>query len=888
MAALVSLVMTDIVGSTLRWAADDAAMSADLELHDRLLRDIVTGAGGTVVKHTGDGMLAVFDDPAAAVGAAASIQRAIGDTAWQHVDGLQVRAAVHTGTVHRRDDDVFGTAVNRVARLLGICPPGAVLLSAVVAELLSERGPEGLTLRALDSVQLAGFSSPDRVWAIEGAGLAEVSAPEIAQGERDRAWMLPSIDDELVGREDELDAVWDALDRSRLVTLVGVGGMGKTRLALEVASGAVEAFPDGVWWIDLSLATAEAAALPVAMAVVGAREMAGLPPLDAFCLRLASRRALVVFDNCEHVLGAARDIVSALRSASDEVRIVCTSREAIGLRGERLVPVGSLIERDGIDLFAERALAVRPDLDIDGHRDEIARLCSRLDGIPLAIELAAARCRSMMPGEVLARLDDRFRLLRGGRAGVERHRTLLAAVEWSYAMLDPVEQTVFDALAVFAGGTLVDGLAAVTGLDEFDLLDVVDRLVARSMVVATPSPLGTRYHQLETLRTFGEDRLVAAGAIAAVRDRHLLWVHHLSEWVHLSNGTTRGAEALRRFRVEVDNLRVAVAHALGTDRRPLAIAIVGNLFWQVVFVPAWEVAEWIRPLRPGDGWSEATVNAAAALLMIDDERGSDSIRNDPTGGIPDEFLRHNSAALMAVVDVLTIRMADVSGACDLIERFQPRSELGRVMRDNCWLQFALTIGPGEQASDDEVDRRGRGVIERAHHLGDELLTALTGLFVGYAFALRRPAHAIELLDETIDRASKLGVQFIAEVATTAASIATAANPEFDMSSSARARALRDLIGRALDQRHLLQAGILAGYASRLLQYSEPEVALLILDSMDRFTSRSDWRRVSGIAGSTDDDVDSSDPPADAVSLPDSITQVLAALDRIIAATEEGD
>jgi class 3 adenylate cyclase len=311
MGALVSLVMSDIVESTRRWAADEAAMAADLELHDRVLRAALEGAGGTVCKHTGDGMLAMFDDPAAAVDAAAAIQRAVGASAWRHAEGLRVRVAVHAGLVHRRDSDLFGTAVNRVARLLGLCPPGAVLVSGVVAGMLAERALEALALRRVGAVTLTGFTTPEDVHALAGPGLTSVETVASSGGAA-RGGRLPAVDETLVGRDEELAAIWEALAQARLATLAGVGGMGKTRLALEIAAGAAESFADGAWWIDLTAATSEDAVLPVAMTAVEAREIPGRTKLQAFTDRFAEATGLVVFDNCEHVLPAARALGSVL------------------------------------------------------------------------------------------------------------------------------------------------------------------------------------------------------------------------------------------------------------------------------------------------------------------------------------------------------------------------------------------------------------------------------------------------------------------------------------------------------------------------------------------------------------------------------------------------
>jgi predicted ATPase len=589
-----------------------------------------------------------------------------------------VRAAVHSGVVYERDGDMFGTAVNKVARILSVCPPGGVLVSNAVAGLLTDRAPEGVRLERVGEVALAGFTTPEEVHAVVGMGHGPVA---VVESEVRRESTLPAIHDELVGRADEVAAIWDAVGRARLVTLVGVGGMGKTRLALEVAAGAVAAYGGAVWWIDLANATSNDATVAVAMAAVGAREVAGRSPLQALCDRFAGVTGLVVVDNCEHVLSAARSMVDALRTARPSVRIVCTSREALGLRGEQVVPVGSLPLGDSVELFVERAGAVRPDLDVVADREVIERICARLDGIPLAVELAAARCRSMTPSDIDERLTDRFRLLRGGRDGAERHRTLQAAVAWSYSLLDADERAVFDQLAVFAGGSLVDGVVAVTGLDEFDVLDVLDRLVARSMVVATRTPLGMRYHQLETLRQFAEDRLVEAGTIIAVRDRHLDWVLVLANSLSMARGLEVEAAAFARFAVEVDNLRVAVAHALEQGRTDTAHAVVAFISGYAWWTPVWEVLDWVRPVPAECRWNPISAICEAIGLAADTQRGLRSLRAETVDDVPDWY-----GVAPTVGKILFIFNHSLSGgtpaiADELLDGLQPADDSERAQID---------------------------------------------------------------------------------------------------------------------------------------------------------------------------------------------------------------
>jgi predicted ATPase/class 3 adenylate cyclase len=764
MASVVSLVLTDIVGSTRRWASDELAMRVDLELHDAILREVVEGSGGVVVKHTGDGLLAVFEDPVGAVGAAASMQQRIGAAVWRHPDGVQVRAGVHTGVVHRRDADVFGTAVNRAARLMAACPPGGVLVSSACAGLLAERGPEGLTLRRVGPVALAGFATPDEAWAVDAPGLAPVETlsvrPELVPTG------LPPLDDELVGRVEELSSIWEVVGRHRLVTLTGVGGMGKTRLALEVAHGALDSVVGGVRWIDLSVATSAEAVMPAAMVAVGALESAGRTALQAFCDHFAGRDALVLFDNCEHVLGAARELVTALRAAAPDVRIVCTSREALGVRGEYLVPVGSLPQADGVALFCERALALDPNLDIEAARAVIDRICARLDGIPLAIELAAARCRSLSPAEIDVRLGDRFRLLRGGREGAERHRTLQAAVAWSYEMLDPDERQVFLHLAVFAGGTLVDGLGAVTGLDEFDLLDVVDRLVSRSMVVVSRTALGTRYHQLETLRQFAEDRLAESGRIDEVRDRHLAWADHLAGWVHSCAGTPQAADGFRRFCAEVDNLRIAVAYARGSGRHGTSHEIVAAVAGAAFDRPTHEVFDWVRPILLEDDWTRAAAVCAAWGASSDHVRGI-PLADGSIGGVPERFLGDPVIAARHAT-LQSMGFGRWEAAIALLGGFAERNDHIGLTLERSWLaaQIIRLFWDTASAVADEsvVHRRAEAALERARRLGDDLALCSQASRVAMLRCRYDPARALDLANEALEIGSRLGTRKLVEEA----------------------------------------------------------------------------------------------------------------------------
>jgi predicted ATPase/class 3 adenylate cyclase len=893
MGSLVSLVMTDIVGSTRRWNMAEGAMAADLETHDRLVAEVVAVAGGRVFKHTGDGMIAVFDDPVAAVSAAAGVQRAVGDTSWLQADGLQVRAAVHSGVVYERDGDMFGTAVNKVARILSVCPPGGVLVSGATTALLTDRAPEGLALQPIGPVPLAGFATADDAHALVGAGLTLVGRVSVAAEGRIRGGQLPPIEAELVGRADELAAIWDAVGRSSLVTLVGVGGMGKTRLALEVAAGAVAAFEGAVWWIDLANATSADAVVPVAMAAIEAREMPGRTALQSFTDRFGAMTGLVVVDNCEHVLGAARELVTAMANECRALKVVCTSREALGLRREHIVPVGSLPTGEGETLFIERALAVRPDLDATVNRDVIERICTRLDGIPLAIELAAARCRSISPAEIDARLDDRFRLLRGGRDGAERHRTLQAAVAWSYSLLDADERLVFDNMAVFAGGTLIDGLTAVTGLDEFDVIDIVDRLVARSMVVASTTQLGTRYHQLETLRQYAEDRLVEAGIIGDVRDRHLTWMQQLAGWIGSCEGTPQAGDAFRRFCVEVDNLRVAVAHAAAAGRHHSTHEIVSAVATAARFRPVFEVFDWVRPIELDGDWTDAAAECAASGAVSDFLRGGESSqRLGLSVGAPERFLDTNPTVGLAHVFMQAVYAGGWPVALEQLDQLASSVDLPFVPAEIHWLWIQNmrqinSTDPTPLAPDDfdEIRRRGYSAVEVARSTGDELLSGRLLVCLAFALEHSHPREAMGLAVEAMDVFDRLGTAYFREI-TNALSFRCISqmSDHAEASSVSTVRALRTAIVDALDA-YLGTSTILAMSAFRWIGEVDPDAAyeLVAVDRRTRGTDISGWLPRFGIP--LPDDWTEWEQRAQRLSLREAVEGVVAALDAAIAVAE---
>lgn len=566
----VTFLFTDLEGSTRLWEAHPADMAHALERHDELVRMSVEAVGGTVVKSTGDGTLAAFTDASGAALAAIDAQRAIAAEDWGAVGTLRARMALHTGTSSERDGDYFGSTVNRAARLLAIGHGGQILVSQSTAALL-----EGIEVIDLGEHRLRDLQRPEHVFQLIVDGRA--SFPRLRSVDAHRS-NLPVALTTFVGRDEEVAAVVELVRSHRLVTVIGVGGMGKTRLALEVAAEMLEDQGDGVWLCELAAVQDPGAVSQAVAATLGAVGTPGTPPLEAVTEYLRSKSALLLLDNCEHVLGASAGLVTAVLRSCPNVHVLVTSREMLGVPGEQVFGVRSLAAGTAEELFAERAVAVRPDFRVDeSTAGPVAEICKRLDGIPLAIELAAARMLALQPADVAAMLDERFRLLTGGRgATLERHQTLRAAVDWSYSLLTDLERDVFDRLAVFAGSFDVDATVAVAGGDDVARWDVVDALmtlVAKSMLNLNTSGMTTRYELLETLRQYARERLHERGELEGRRRAHAAWYadlaeHHGRELVGPGEMTAR-----RALFADVDDLRAAVRWAL--DQRDDADAALG-------------------------------------------------------------------------------------------------------------------------------------------------------------------------------------------------------------------------------------------------------------------------------------------------------------------------
>ncbi len=573
-----TFLFTDLEDSTRLWEEQPERMRPALAMHDRAARKAVSDHRGTLVKMTGDGMHAAFDDPLDAVAAAVQLQLALADSESMHGIALRARCGLHVGVEESRDNDFFGRDVNRAARIANAAHGGQVLLSQAVAVLMRERLPAGLTLRDLGPVRLRGLAAPEQIYQVQHPQL-RASFPALRSLESVPN-NLPQQVTSFIGREQVLGEVEALLRGTRLLTLFGAGGIGKTRLSLQIAAAVLDHYPDGVWFVELA-PVSDPRLVPQAVAsVLGVKEDPGHAVIEAVLGFVKDRSLLIVLDNCEHLVAACAELAHLVLQAGPKVRILASSREPLHIAGEvtYLVPPlptpdaeadmapEKLAQFESVRLFSDRATAARPTFAITAQTaPALAAICRRLDGIPLALELAAARLRSMSADQIASRLSDRFSLLSGGdRSALPRQQTLRALIDWSYDLLDERERALLRRLALFAGGFTVEAAERV-GCEgivaQGELLDLLSRLVEKSLVVLDAD--GERYRLLDTIGEYALQRLEEAGETAATRARHR---DHFLAWAERIFPDLFGAEQatwLARLDRELDNILAAHAACAG-------------------------------------------------------------------------------------------------------------------------------------------------------------------------------------------------------------------------------------------------------------------------------------------------------------------------------------
>lgn len=582
----VTFMLTDVEGSTFLWESAPKAMGAAIRRHYQLLDTAIALRGGVRPQEQGEGdsVVAVFARASDALAAALDIQRAFCRERWPEFAALTLRLALHTAEAQLRDEDnYFGPAVNRCARLRAAAHGGQVVLSTTTRDLVVDLLPDGAELTDLGVHRLRDLDRPEHVF-----GLAHPDLPLEFPPLRSLGTLLNNLPAELtsfVGRSTELVEVGELLGQVRLLTLTGAGGCGKTRLAMQAATGAMEGHLDGVWWVEFT-GLEDTALVPAAViGAIGVRELPGKGPLGTLVAYLRARRALLVLDNCEHVLAACAELADALLRACPSLTVLSTSRAPFGLPGETAWrvpsmslpadayrdPVEVLRNSDAVRLFIDRATQVRPDFGItEANAPAIAQICKELDGIPLAIELAAARVRMLAPAQIADRLGDRFHLLTDGtRTAVPRQQTLQASIDWSYELLSEGERTLLRRLSAFTGGWTLDAAEQVCGsegIDHHAVLDLLTGLVDQSLVTTAEHDVEVRYGLLETVRQYATARLSDPDELHGVAERHLAYYVGLAERaepVVLRAG--RDDPVLQRLATELPNLRAALERAAEID-----------------------------------------------------------------------------------------------------------------------------------------------------------------------------------------------------------------------------------------------------------------------------------------------------------------------------------
>ncbi|MBV6458752.1 MAG: hypothetical protein HONBIEJF_01890 [Fimbriimonadaceae bacterium] len=599
----VTFLFTDIEGSTRIWESHPQVMQSSLGRHDAIVRNAIEARGGFVFKTIGDSFCAAFDAAQDAAEAAISAQRELQSETWARETPMKVRMAIHTGSVESRENDYFGPAVNRVARMLAAAHGSQTLVSLGTYELIRDFLPEDVTPRDLGEHRLKDLGRPETIYQLDHPDLPFQFPPLRTLDHPDLKHNLPQQVTSFVGRVNELREIKGLFSKARLLTMTGSGGSGKTRLAIQVAADMLDECADGVWLVELA-SLADPALVPNTIAsALSLKEEPGKPMAQTLIDHLKHKVLLLVLDNCEHLLAACATFSDGLLRQCPRLRILATSRESLGITAETTFRVPSLTLPDprkpqtaeslshyeAVRLFIDRALQTQVSFEVTNENaPALASICHRLDGIPLAIELAAARVRSLSVEEINNRLDQRFRLLTGGsRTALPRQQTLRSLIDWSYDLLTDNEKALLRRLAVFAGGWTLEGAEAVCSgdpIEDWEVLELLTSLGDKSLAVAEQQQGSTRYRLLETVREYARDRIEEAEEADHWQDRHLEYFVALAEQAepHL-----RGAQQVRwldRLESEHDNFRAALSWSIASPEsaaQGLRLAATIWRFWGV-------------------------------------------------------------------------------------------------------------------------------------------------------------------------------------------------------------------------------------------------------------------------------------------------------------------
>jgi predicted ATPase/class 3 adenylate cyclase len=571
----VTFLFTDIENSTKLWEQFPGGMKAALARHDEILRQAIESHNGTIIKNTGDGFHAAFGTGIGGIRAALAAQQALLTAKWDELEpyNLRIRIGLHTGEAEERAGDYYGPTLNRAARLMSVAYGGQTLLSTTTADLVRDQLPDELSIRDLGEHRLKDLVRSEHIYQLNHPALPSDFPP------------LRSIDafpnnlpvqlTTFIGREREIEDAKDRLNSARLLTLIGPGGTGKTRLALQLAADLLPSFSDGVWVAELAPLSDPALIVQTIALVLGLREQLGMPLGELVVDYLRAKNILLVMDNCEHLVEACAQLIDQWLHACPNLKIIASSREALGITGETIYRVPSLslpeptqitpdalMLSESVQLFVVRATSVSPTFTLNEHNAAaVAQICRRLDGIPLALELAAARVTVFSAEQIATRLDDRFKLLTGGsRTALPRQQTLRAMIDWGYDLLSEDERTLLRKLSVFAGGWTFEAAEAV--YMELDVLNLLTQLVNKSLVTVEEEKGEVRYHLLETVRQYARDKLLEMGEAIRARNSHF---NYFSELARTAAPKLESSEALgwvMRLELEYDNIRAALGWGL--------------------------------------------------------------------------------------------------------------------------------------------------------------------------------------------------------------------------------------------------------------------------------------------------------------------------------------
>lgn len=739
-AGTVTFLLGDVEGSVRLWEADRQSMSIVAKRLDLLVSEVVEAHGGVrpVEQGEGDSFVLAFGRAAEAVACALALQRATANEPWPGGLDLRIRMALNTGDAQLRDGGNYaGQAINRCARIRALAHGGQTLLSRSTYEVAADHVPDGVTLKDLGEHRLRDLARPERIYQLSHPDL-----PNDFPSLRSLAALPNNLPQQLtsfIGRQQEMAEITRLIATTRALTLTGAGGSGKTRLAIQVAAELVEVFPGGVWWVELAPVSDPALVPGAVCSVLSMRQVPGEDVAETLARNVGDRRLLIILDNCEHLIAACAALASALLRRCPAVVLLATSREPLGLDGETAYRVPSLpfpdeeeaLESvagyDSVRLFVDRAARARPTFTLTAETaPSVAKICGRLDGIPLALELAAARVRVMSPAQIAVGLSDRFHLLTGGaRTALPRQRTLEASVDWSYTLLTDDERAVLARLSVFAGSFSLEAaeqVCAGDAIDRYRVFDLLASLVDRSLVQTEESGDETRYRLLETIRAYARHKLTDAGAAADTRTQHL---DHYVSLAERSEPELQGpglSEWLDRLDRDLANLHVAIDWALTSGQEEKALRIAGSItvYWLV----------------------RARYSEVQRLL----ERALDAA----TDAEPSVRLKALWSAILVWFTgdfARTRRFAEEMEA--IARQVSDRAMLSRAVCWLGWTEFWLGLGPGVEPLEE--------ALRLAREVGEPLQLVRNLQFLGVLVAARGgPSKGLPLFEEAISLARASG------------------------------------------------------------------------------------------------------------------------------------